>query len=96
MVVLEQMQQLLTAMQQQREQEQRALASVMETQQENRRLQQALAILAAEAKKAVNDANEQIRLGNKALKQVRGDAAEFAQHIAATEGVPSVQGDAEQ
>lgn len=93
---VEQMQQLLTAMQQQREQEQRALASVMETQQENRRLQQALAILAAEAKKAVNAANEQIRLGNEALKQVRGDAAEFAQHIAATEGVPSVQGDAEQ
>ncbi|MBE6691104.1 MAG: hypothetical protein E7590_07490 [Ruminococcaceae bacterium] len=84
---VEQMQQLLTAMQQQREQEQRALASVMETQQENRRLQQALAILAAEAKKAVNAANEQIRLGNEALKQVRGDAAEFAEHIAKAEGV---------
>ena len=88
---LQQMQGVLEQMQDEMVQRQKAVDAAHRIAQENAKLKEQYALLYNEAANKINQQNAIIAQLTAAGVRVATDAAEFAQHIAATEGVPPMQ-----
>ena len=86
---IKQYEQQFAAMQETIKQSQDAVSSVMQLIQENGKKDEFIARLYGEARGKIQLANQQLQADKQAIGEVTADAAAFAQHIAANEGLPA-------